>query len=41
MNALHLVEILLATIVVVGFGAAFHVAQQALERWEQHRHAED
>lgn len=38
---LQLVEIMLATIVVVVFGAAFHVAQQALERWDQHRHAQD
>lgn len=41
MTALHLVEVVLATIVLVVSGAAFHVAQQALERWDQHRHAED
>lgn len=37
----HLVEVMAATILVVAFGAGFHVVQQALERWEQHRHAED
>jgi hypothetical protein len=38
---LQIVEVMLASVFVVAFGAAFHVVQQALERWEQHRHAED
>jgi len=41
MTAVSVVEILLVAIAAAAFGACFHVAQDALERWDYRRHAND